>query len=343
MFGYRIHEWARTPAWEEMPDPWPGAGEVAIEVEACGVGLTVLNCISGDLDDGRAGLPRVPGHELVGTVAEVGPGAPADLAGRRVVAYFYLFCGECPACEGGREPWCANLGGFVGVHRDGGYAPRVALPARNALPVPAGLDAVLATVVPDAVATPVHVAGRAAIEATDRVVVIGAGGGVGIHMIQVAAHRGAVVAGFDVGADKLAAVEQYGAIAVDSGDFDAVHADRLFDGGSPTVVIDLIGTDDSTVWSLEALGMGGRLIALTTFRNRPQTFDSRHLVFREAAVLGSRYATRAEVGEAAELVAGGHVQPAIGAVCGPSDVLEIHDRLSSGALVGRGALDWSRT
>ena len=342
MFGYRIHEWGATPVWEELPEPVPGPGEVALDVAACGVGLTVLNCIDGNLDDGRATLPRVPGHELVGTVSAIGPEVPSELAGRRVVGYFYLFCGECAACLAGKEQRCARLAGWVGVHRNGGYAPRVVLPARNVIPVPEDLDPVAATVVPDAVATPVHVAARAQIDESDRVVVVGAGGGVGIHMVQVAAHHGAAVAGFDVGPDKLAAIERLDALAVDSSDFSSVDADRLFSGGPPTVVVDLIGTDASTMWGLDALGMGGRLVALTTFPGRPQTFESRNLVFRESALVGSRYATRAQVAEAGALVAAGDIAPIIGSVCGPGDVLGLHDLLRSGELIGRGALDWTK-
>jgi D-arabinose 1-dehydrogenase-like Zn-dependent alcohol dehydrogenase len=63
-------------------------------------------------------------------------------------------------------------------------------------------------------------------------------------------------------------------------------------------------------------------------------------VFRELSILGSRYSHRAQLSEAAELVATGAVQPVIGATSGPGEVLEIHDMLRAGALLGRGALDW---
>ncbi len=342
MDGWRIHAWGEDPVREDFPETPPGRGEVGIEVEACGVGRTVLNCINGNLNDGRATLPRVPGHELVGRVTEIGPHSNPDLLGERVAAYFYLFCGECRACVRGQEPRCDNLQGWVGVHRDGGYARRVNLPARNAILLSEGIDPVAATVIPDALATPVHVAHRAAIDDEDRVVIIGAGGGVGIHMVQVALTRTAHVAGLDVGADKLAGVESLGATAVDSASFEKVNASRLFGGPLPTVIVDLLGTQQSTAWGLDSLGMGGRLVALTTFPDRPQPFESRHLVFREAAILGSRYANRSEVAEAAHLVANGDVSPGIGAVSGPDDVLQLHRALETGELVGRGALDWSR-
>lgn len=343
MHGYRVHEWGADPLWEELADPEPAAGEVLIDVEACSVGLTVLNCINGDLANDPALLPRVPGHELIGRVIAAAPGAESGLIGRRVAAYFYLVCGECPACLDGREPHCSNFAGWVGVHRDGGYAPRVTLPARNAIPLPEELDPIAATVVPDAVATPVHVAARAGIHQGDRVIVFGAGGGVGIHMVQVAQHLGAVVAGLDVVDEKLAQIERLGAIPVRSDDLAALDPARVFAAGPPTVVVDLLGTAASARWSIDGLDMGGRLVALTTFRDRGLEVESRELVFRELSLLGSRYSHRRQLAEAAELVATGAVEPVIGTVRGPAEVLEIHEMLRSRTLIGRGALDWRMT
>jgi D-arabinose 1-dehydrogenase-like Zn-dependent alcohol dehydrogenase len=340
MLGYRVRAWGTDPVWEEIPDPTPGPDEVLVDVEACGVGLTVLNCVNGDLANDPELLPRVPGHELVGRVTAAGPGAGAELVGRRVVAYFYLVCGTCPSCRAGNDPRCSRLAGWVGVHRDGGYAPQAVLPALNAIPIADGIDPVAATVIPDALATPVHVAGRAGIGPDDRVVVLAAGGGVGIHMVQVAKARGAAVAGLDVVDAKLAQIESLGAVAVRSDDLAGVDAAALFGGGPPTVVVDLLGIPGSMGWSVASLGMGGRMVALTTFRDRTEEIESRELVFREISVLGSRYANRAEVAEAAHLVAAGSIRPIVGEIRGPHDVGEIHDMLRSRMLIGRGALDW---
>ena len=338
--GFRIHAWGTEPVRETFDRAEPVPGEVLIEVEACGVGLTVLNSIRGDLGNDPGLLPRVPGHELVGVVAEAGSEADRGLVGRRVVAYFYLTCGSCVECRAGREPLCLRLGGFVGVHRDGGYAPHVVLPASNVIPIPESLDPIAATVVADAVATPVHVATRAALTSDDRVVVIGAGGGVGIHMIQVARLTTADVVGLDVTNEKLGAIESIGARAVDSSDFTSIPS--LFADGPPTVVIDLVGLDTAGSWAVDALGPGGRLVVLTTFVDRPITMQYRDFVFREISLLGSRYATKAEVATAADLVATGKVQPVIGQVVGPADLLSLHDRLRAGDLVGRGALTWTQ-
>ncbi|HSK91441.1 MAG TPA: alcohol dehydrogenase catalytic domain-containing protein [Euzebyales bacterium] len=339
--GYRVHEWGVDPIWEEMPRPEAGPGEVLVQVEACGVGLTVLNCINGDLGDDPTLLPRVPGHELVGRIVGRGAGVAAGLEGRRVVAYFYLACGSCRACWSGSQPLCQRLAGVVGVHRDGGYAPFVALPAANVVDVPRDLDAVAATVVPDAVATPVHVcATRARVVPGDRVVVIGAGGGVGAHMIQVAALHGAVVAGFDRGDRKLEAIAELGAQPVDATDITAVDGGALWPTGPPTVVIDLVGTADSLAWATASLAPGGRAVVLTTYPDRAGTLSPRELVFAESSVLGSRYASKGEVASAAELVMSGRIRPVIGTTVGPGDVMALHAALRGGELMGRGALTW---
>lgn len=338
--GYRIHAWGSRPVWEEFPVPEAAEGEVLVKVEACGVGLTVLNYIDGNLGSDPALLPRVPGHEYVGRVVSTGSAVDDWLVGRRVAAYFYLSCGRCPHCLAGNEPRCSALIGNIGVHRDGGYAPYAVLPSHNAIALPDGLDPVAATVIPDAVATPVHVGRRAGIEPGDRVAVVGAGGGVGIHMVQVAHLRGASVAGLDVTPEKLAAIEALGGTGIDSSDLAGLTS-TLWGARRPTVVVDLVGSKATLLWGARALEAGGRLVVLTTFRDLTMTVDPRELVLAESSIIGSRYAGRAEVALAADLVHGERVQPVIGRTTGPDQVLAVHDQLMSGTLVGRAALSWS--
>ncbi len=339
--GYRIHRWGGEPVWERFPVAPPGRFEALVQVEACGVGLTVLNSIRGDLVDDGTQLPRVPGHELVGRIVAVGPGVDAERIGRRVAAYFYLSCGECPECVAGEDNRCRRVAGFVGITTDGGYAPYATLPDRSLIEMPEGLDALAATVVPDAVATPVHICrSRARVGPEDRVAVIGAGGGVGIHLLQVARIYGARVAGLDVTPEKIEAIEAQGAIAVRSDDFAALEAD-IFPDGPPTVVVDFLGSAASLDWGTRAIDRGGRIVLLTTFPDTTGVLDPQHLVVTESTILGSRYASRAEVRIAAALVAGGRVTPVISKVTGPEGVLGIHEQLRHGSLIGRGAIVWS--
>jgi D-arabinose 1-dehydrogenase-like Zn-dependent alcohol dehydrogenase len=335
-----IEIWGGQLQRGERPDPRPAEGELLVQVQACGVGLTVLNCIRGDLGDDPANLPRVPGHEIVGTVAAVGPSVDPEWVGQRVMAFFYLFCGRCPECLAGREPLCWELAGYLGVDRDGGYAELVVLPARNVVCLPSGIDPVLATAIPDAIATPVHVARRCGLAPGERVAVIAAGGGVGIHMVQVARMYGSRVAGLEADQTKLARLEtDFGVEAVDSSGFEGT---RLPDGwkGKADVVVDLLGSPASLEWSLEVLDRKGRLALLTTFRGVTVPLSPRALVLAQGTVLGSRYASRHELMLAAEHVARGRVEPIVSETAGWSDVDRLHDLVRNGQLFGRGALVW---
>jgi D-arabinose 1-dehydrogenase-like Zn-dependent alcohol dehydrogenase len=337
-----IESWGGSLQHGERPDPVAGDGEVLVDVEACGVGLTVLNCIRGDLGADPADLPRVPGHELVGRIAAAGPGVDPRRVGQRVMSHFYLFCGECRRCAAGQEPLCERLEGYVGVDRDGGYAARAALPARNAVPLPAGLDATLATAIPDAIATPVHVARRAAIAPGDRVAVVGAGGGVGVHMVQVARLHGADVAGLDAVDSKLRYLrDALGCHAVDSSDFATAGLPEGWQSGAD-VVVDLVGTVASLAWSVEHLAVEGRLVVLTTFPGVEVRVSPRELTLKQASVVGSRYAGRAELALAARLVATGAIDPVVSRCVAIDEVEDAHAALREGSLLGRAALVWDR-
>lgn len=339
-FGWAIHAWGSDPAWTRIEPQPPAPDEVVVEVEACGVGRTVLNYIGGAMGSDPSNLPRVPGHEFVGRVVLAGSEA-ADLMGARVAAYFYLICGSCDPCRRGEESGCENRTGWVGVHRDGGYAQLATLPARNVIPISEELDAAAATVIPDAVATPVHVTRRAEIGPGDRVAVIGAGGGVGIHMIQVAAAAGAAVAGLESTAEKLDMITRLGAGAVQVAAIADLAPGSVFDGESPTVIVDFVGSDDTLRWSVGALASFGRMVVVTTFADTVVEAAPRELVRREISILGSRYASKADFRRAHDLVLAGTVTPVVGRVIGPDEVIDVHEEIRRGQLLGRGAILWS--
>jgi len=130
---------------EERPAPDPGPGEVLLRVATCGVCHTDLHVCEGELP--ARPLPVVPGHQIVGTVAAVGPGVPEGLApapGSRVgVAWLRQTCGVCRFCRSGRENLCRAIR-FTGYDADGGYAGYAVAPAGFVYPLPARYDDVAA-------------------------------------------------------------------------------------------------------------------------------------------------------------------------------------------------------
>ncbi len=104
----------------ELPRPAPSAGQVLVRVAACGVCRTDLHVVDGELT--RPKLPLIPGHEIVGTVAEIGAGVDRFRPGDRVgIPWLALTCGECSFCQSARENLCDEPL-FTGYTVDGGYA-----------------------------------------------------------------------------------------------------------------------------------------------------------------------------------------------------------------------------
>jgi len=168
-----------------------GAGEVLIEVRACGVCRTDLHIVDGELD--RPKLPLVPGHEIVGEVAAAGSAVTAVKTGDRVgVPWLGWTCGHCSFCRSGRENLCEGAR-FTGYDIDGGYAERAVADARYCFPLPSGYS--------DVAAAPLLCAGLIGYRAlklageAERVGFYGFGAAAHIA-VQVARHRGQRVFAF---------------------------------------------------------------------------------------------------------------------------------------------------
>jgi alcohol dehydrogenase, propanol-preferring len=136
MRAMRMHA-ARTPLrLEAMAIPTPGAGEVLLRVHACAVCRTDLHVVDADLTEPK--LPLVPGHEIIGSVAALGPGVDRfDIGDRVGVPWLGWTCGVCAFCRSGRENLCGQAR-FTGYEIDGGYADYTVADARFCFAIPGG-------------------------------------------------------------------------------------------------------------------------------------------------------------------------------------------------------------
>ena len=123
----------------KLPEPEPGAGELRVRVEACGVCRTDLHIVDGELPGPK--LPLVLGHQIVGVVDKVGDGVEVERGSRVGVPWLGWTDGDCRFCQSGRENLCDNAR-FTGFHMDGGYAGAAVADARFCFPIPEGYSAV---------------------------------------------------------------------------------------------------------------------------------------------------------------------------------------------------------
>jgi alcohol dehydrogenase, propanol-preferring len=183
----------------DLPVPEPRRGEVLVAVSVCGVCRTDLHVVDGELAEPK--LPLVPGHQIVGRVAEVGEDAGRFEPGARVgVPWLGWTCGECRYCRSGRENLC-DRARFTGYQLDGGFAEYAVADERFCFPVPEGY--------PDLQAAPLLCAGligyrslRLAGEG-ERLGLYGFGASAHI-VAQVARHEGRRVLAFTRAGDEQA-------------------------------------------------------------------------------------------------------------------------------------------
>src|SRR2546425_12981399 len=170
--------------YEDVPDPVVGRAEVLLRVRS--VSVTRTPCLRGRRGGSFPGLPfpHVRGVDPAGTVEAVGDGVHVWKRGDRVVVHHAIACGTCEACRAGEGEYCDRQR-QIGIHRWGGYAEYVSVPAENVYPVPEGLTFPEATVVVRHAPLAFALARRAELRAGEWALVMGAagalgGGGVGV-------------------------------------------------------------------------------------------------------------------------------------------------------------------
>ncbi len=325
-----------------VADPTPGPLEAVARVLACGSGLTIHHARAGRMT--LSHYPRIIGHEIAAEIVAVGAGSSELKVGDGVTAYFYFTCGHCHWCRINRETLCENFGGYVGRESDGGYAEYIKLPVRNFVKFPEGIDwrrhPAEAGVITDALATPLKVIRRARVTPHDTVVVFGAGGGLGVHMLKVArwarAHQ---VIAVDTAAAKFEAAVACGAdITIDASA--GRVAEQLLEatqGKGVDVAIDFVSNASTLEPALAALGKGGRLVTLGGHGQQVKV-DAARLLRHEIEVMGSRYATRQEVMDTLELVARGEFSALVTDTAPLEQAEALHQRLERESVIGRAAL-----
>jgi len=320
----------------EIPTPRPRSGEALIKVAACGVCHTDLHVVKSEVAFPR---PAVLGHEVSGTIVEIGEGT-ADTRGLSVgdpvVGAFIMPCTECEACRRGRDDLCANFfgqnrlrgtlydgtsrlsmpdGSFLAMYSMGGLAEYSVVPLSALARRPDGLDPVASAIIGCAAFTSYGAVHRAAqLEPGESVAVV-AVGGVGSGVLQAAKAAGAdPVIAIDVADDKLEAATRLGAThTVNSRDADVKAAVRELTGGRGVdVAFEALGRPATFRQAVDILADGGRMIAIGIAAGAATAeIEITPLVRRGYTVRGSFGArTRQDLPAVVDLVASGQLDVA---------------------------------
>ena len=326
--------------FEDVPDPIPQNGEAVAKVLACGSGLTIQHVKSGRT---KVNFPIIIGHEITAEFVDLRGDCGELKVGMPVTAYFYLTCGHCKWCKINRETLCNNFKGYIGRQINGGYAEYISLPAKNFIPIPLSINykenPIETGIISDAIATPLKVIKKARISITDKVGVIGAGGGLGIHMLRMLNLYNVKTIAIETKQIKEKSCRDSGAsefINPNSNSKKEVIEDFTNNSGLD-VVIDFVSSKSSLETGTELLGSGGRLVTLGgsgEFFN----IDSGNMLLKEIEIIGSRYCSKQEVIDSLNLVSRGLITPLVTEKVSPYQANDLHERIENGNVIGRAGI-----
>ena len=334
-----VTEFGRQPMMTDVAKPIPAGDEVLLRVRAAGVCHTDMKIRDGHVPG--VDLPLTLGHEIAGEVESVGPDVEGVVPGDRGVPYGYVTCGACRFCLAGRTSLCEGLGIRYGFGSVGGYSEYVLVPERLFVRVPDNVTLDKAAVASCSVVTPYHaLAKRARLQLGEAAVVIGAGGGVGLHAVQLAHRMGGFVIGVDTDERRRSHVMGQGAnvfIVPGEGGF-ASSVLEATGGQAADVVIDLVASSSTMTEAVASLRPGGRLALVGYQPAVPFSAPTAEIVFREIEIFGSHWATLTDTVEVMDMIARGILDPIIIREYSLEQAGDALDLLASGGGPGRSIL-----
>jgi len=284
----------RRIAVEERDPDVLRPGEVRVAVAYVGICGTDLHVFHGDMDS-RVTQPATIGHEMSGTIAEVGTGVEGWSIGDAVTVMPLAWDGTCPACLAGNTHICQNLD-FIGIDSPGALQEYWNVPAEVLVRLPVGVSLRDAALV-EPVAVAVHDVRRSGLGEGDTVVVIGAGP-IGVLIATVGTSFGAEVVVAEIDPNRRSAAEQLGLATFDPSAVDQVAwVEEWTDGAGADVVFEVSGSGAAV------LGATG----LAKVRPQPRPVDLHRVFWRELTILGARVYERRDFERAVELVAHGSI------------------------------------
>ncbi len=308
---FKEHGGSDKILYDDYRDPSAGPDDVIVRVRAC-----ALNQVDMLLLDGRfpppEGLPHVNGCEVTGTIELTGERVKGIAHGQRVIVFPGFSCGTCEFCQRGERTVCLRYG-YLGAHKDGGYAELVRVPAANVVALPEAISFEAGASLPLAALTSWHaIVAQADVRPGQTVLVHAAGSGVGSAAIQIARLSGARVmttVGSDDKVDFARALGAEHVVNYRTQDFVA-EAKRWTGKRGVDVVIEHIG-GDTFEKSVLALTRLGKLVSIGSHDTHWGRLDLRHVYQKNIHVIGTNLGTILELKQVLDHVVTGQLRPVI--------------------------------
>jgi acryloyl-coenzyme A reductase len=323
---------------ETVPDPVAGRKDVVIKVDACGVCFHDIVTRNGTLKAGVQ-MPCILGHEISGTVVEVGQDVRDFKSGDRVATVQrYHICGSCRHCRMGRETLCPERKFTGDAGMVGGYAELIAVEDDNVARVPEGVALQDASIVACAIGTILNAMREVGkLSAGETALVTGAGGGLGMHAVQLARLAGAHVIAQTTSPQKAEQIRALGAHAVivhaRGEDFSAAVR-KATSGQGVDVAIDNVGSQLFEPIR-RSMGIGGRWILIGQLTGQFVPFNPAQLFLKNVSMLSATSTTRRQLEDCLALVARGAVKPIIAMALPLEEAARAHELVEAGKVAGR--------
>lgn len=318
---------------DDLPVPAPGPGEVRIRVRATGVNHVDLVVRRG-YPGVTVPMPHVPGGDIAGELDALGEGVTGLKAGDRVVAHPMVSCGRCGLCRRGDEHLCLRWE-YFGLHRKGGYAQYAVVPAKNAIPLPAGVSFEQAASVPVAGLTAAHAMNVGEVREGETFFIWGGAGALGTFAVQLAKRRGARVVATVSTPERARELEALGCdLVLDRTKDDVARRVAEFAPEGIDVAIDYVGPATfGTTFSM--MRKGGRILLCGMITGREAPFSIHMTYLKHLSIRGLYLGTHAEMSQLVGMIGRGEVKPVVGAVLPLAEGVRGHELLEKSAVPGK--------
>jgi propanol-preferring alcohol dehydrogenase len=334
---------------DDLRTPKPKNEQVLVRVESAGVCHSDLHLWEGGyagpqgvfmkVEDRGVKFPLTPGHEVAGRIEEIGESVTGFQTGERVLVYPWIGEGLCPACRVGEENLC-DLPRTLGIYQDGGYSELILVPSHRYLVNIQNLDINASASLACSGLTAYTAVKKANAQASETVVLVGAGG-LGLMAVQLAkAMTNAQVVIVDVDDKKLSEAKRLGADqTINSLSTDAVKGIKDITGGiGSEIVIDFVNNAKTAQTTINMIRKRGRLIMVGLFGGALE-LNLPLIPLRAFTLTGAYTGKFADLVDLVAMAKSGKIQSVVSRKYKLDKVNQALDELKGGKIIGRGVLN----